>query len=339
MRTVIVDRYGPPEVARVAEVPAPEPGAGEVRVRVAASVVGAADAAMRSGRPRMVRLAAGLRRPRNPVPGGDFAGVVDALGVGATRFAVGDRVHGTLAPGSGANAESVVIAEDAAVAPTPPGLDDAEAVAIVDGFLTALPFLRDLGRVGEGDEVLVVGAAGSVGSSAVQLAHAFGARVTAVTSTSHLELVRSLGADVVIDRTAGRPQDAAVAAAPTAAARGLGGAAGYDVVFDAVGAWGFGSARSLLRPRGVYLTTVPDLAVMLLAGPTALLRRRRAAIAFTGLRKAAAKREDLGLLGRLVAERRFRPVIDSVLPLDQVAEAYRRVDGGRKAGAVVLVSG
>ncbi|WP_395242481.1 NAD(P)-dependent alcohol dehydrogenase [Agromyces sp. MMS24-K17] len=332
MRTVIVDRYGPPEVARIAEVPMPEPGPGQIRVRVGATIVGAADAVMRAGSPRYARIASGFRRPRHAVPGGDFAGVVDALGEGARWFAVGDRVHGTLAPASGGNAEYLVIAEDAAVVPTPAGLDDAGAAAVVDGFLTATPFLRDLGRVGPGDEVLVVGAAGAVGSSAVQVAKALGARVTAVTSTPNLDLVRALGADLVIDRTAGPAQATAKA---DLVARGV---SGYDVVFDAVGGWSFGTARPLLGPRGAYLTTVPSLGVLALAVPTKLLRRRRTAIAFTGLRSAAAKRADLELLGRLVAEGRIREVVDRVLPLERVADAHRRVDGGHKAGAVVLVT-
>ena len=201
MRAARFDRYGPAEVIRIEERPVSEVGDDEVLVRVDASAVGVADAVSRSGTPWFARLFFGLRRPKYPRLGTEFAGMVERVGADVTRFAPGDRVFGAAEVGAGATAEYVVVGEHAAVAHAPAGLDAAHAVATVDGFLTALPFLRDAGEVRPGQSVLVNGASGTVGSAAVQLAKHLGASVTAVTSGPNAELVRSLGADRVIDYT------------------------------------------------------------------------------------------------------------------------------------------
>jgi NADPH:quinone reductase-like Zn-dependent oxidoreductase len=324
MLAAVVERYGPPEVVHLAECATPQPGAGEIRVRVGATVVGASDSAFRSGTPWFARLFAGLRRPRRPILGSEFAGTVDAVGAvgaGVAPFAVGDRVYGATGAAAGAHAQFVVVAADGAVQPIPPGLADADAAAVVDGFLTALPFLRDVCRVQPGQRVLVHGASGTVGSAAVQLARWMGAHVTAVTSTPNVELVRSLGAERVVDYTRERFADARDA---------------NDVVFDAVGKSSFGAVRRALAEGGVYASTVPSLALLIAIPLTRLRRGRRAAIAFTGLRADASKRTDLELLGRLVAGGEFVPVIDRVVPFAEVVAAHARVDSGRKVGAVVV---
>lgn len=321
MFAAVVERYGAPEVVHLADRPIPEPQPGQMRVRVAASVVGASDSAFRSGRPWFARLFAGPVRPRQQVLGSDFAGVVDAVGAGVSRFVPGDRVYGATGAASGAHAEFVSVAADGAVQPIPGDLTDVDAVAVLDGFLTAMPFLRDVGRVRAGDRVLVNGASGTVGSAAVQLARWMGAHVTAVTSTPNGELVRSLGAERVVDYTVERFTDARDE---------------YELVFDAVGKASFGRVRRSLSRRGVYATTVPGFGLLLAILATRLRRGRRAAVAFTGLRADAAKRTDLELLGRLVADGEFVPVIDRVVPITDIAEAYERVDSGRKVGAVVV---
>lgn len=321
MLAAVIERYGSPEVVHLTERPTPEPGPGQVRVRVGATTVGPSDSAFRSGTPWFARLFSGPVRPRQQVLGSDFAGTVDAVGAGVTRFAPGDRVYGATGAASGAHAEFVVIAADGAVQPIPPGLTDVDAVAVVDGFPTALPFLRDVGHVRPGQRVLINGASGAVGSAAVQLARWMGAQVTAVTSTPNVELVTSLGAERVVDYTLDAFTDA----------RGT-----YDFVFDAVGKSSFGRARRALAPRGVYATTVPSFGLMLAILVTRIVRRRRAAIAFTGLRPDAAKRTDLELLSRLVADGEFVPVIDRTLPLTEISAAHARVDSGRKVGALVV---
>ncbi|MDR5698799.1 NAD(P)-dependent alcohol dehydrogenase [Agromyces aerolatus] len=358
MLAAVVQKYGPPEVVHLAERPTPEPGAGQIRVRVHAASVGPSDCAFRSGTPWFARLFAGPMKPRQQILGSDFAGTVDAVGPGVTRFAPGDRVFGATGAASGAHAEFVVIAADGAVQPIPvrpagrrvaragdlgriaepaPGGDDAdtdtpvevatapwsdaEAVSLVDGFLTALPFLRDVCRVRPGQRVLVNGASGAVGSAAVQLARWMGAEVTAVTSTPNLELVRRLGASHTIDYTAERFTEARDA---------------YDVVFDAVGRSSYRRVRRTITSHGVYASTVPSPGLLAAIAWTRIRLGRRAAVAFTGLRADAAKRTDLELLGRLVAEGEFVPVIDRTLPLADIVAAHTRVDSGRKVGALVV---
>jgi NADPH:quinone reductase-like Zn-dependent oxidoreductase len=320
MRVAAYKQYGPPEVVVIAQRPDPEPGAGEVRIRVHTVSIGASDSAARSGRPWFARLAFGLRAPRQQVLGSDFAGIVDAIGSGVTRFAVGDRLFGATGIDAGGHAELVVVAESGAIAPLPEGVSMADAAALCDGALTALPFLRDGAHVRPGARVLVHGAAGSVGAAAVQLAKHLGAEVTATCGPAHLDLVRSLGADRVIDRTR---EDFTTA-------RGA-----YDVVFDAVGKSSFGRSKRALAPGGTYLTTVPSFAIML-QQLTSRIGRRRAVIMFTGLRKDADKAPDLEYLAALAEAGGIRPPIERIVPLADIAEGYRIVDTGRKGGSVIL---
>lgn len=320
MRVAEVTEYGPPEVVGIAERPDPRPGVGELRVRVHAACVGAADSAARSGSPWFARLAFGLRAPRRSVLGSDFAGVVDEVGPGVTRFTVGDRLFGATGAAVGAHGERLVVAESAAIAALPADVSMTDAAAACDGALTALPFLRDGAHLRAGQRVLVIGASGSVGAAAVQLAKHLGAHVTAVCGPAHVDLVASLGADRVIDRSV---EDA------------LTGPDTYDVVFDAVAASTFRRARRVLRPGGTYLTTVPSFAI-LLQQLTSRLGQRRAVIMFTGLRKDADKAPDLQHLAGLLAAGALRPPIEREVSLEQLAEGYRLVDSGHKGGSVVL---
>ncbi|MCD2442841.1 NAD(P)-dependent alcohol dehydrogenase [Agromyces sp. SYSU K20354] len=280
MRIAAYERYGPPEVVAITDRPDPIPREGQVRVLVHAAVVGSSDSAARSGTPWFARLAFGLRAPKRHVLGSEIAGVVDAIGAGVTRFAVGDRVFGATGIDLGGHAEQVIVAESGAVVRLPASVSMADAVAISDGALTALPFLRDGAHVRAGDRVLVNGASGSVGAAAVQLAKHLGAEVIAVCGPAHTELVRSLGADRVIDRTR---ED-------FTRARGR-----YDVIFDAAGKSTFRRCRRALAPRGTYLTTVPSFAIMVQL-LTSRIGGKRAVIMFTGLRKDADKVPDLEYL-------------------------------------------
>lgn len=322
MRTAVYERYGGPDVVRIVEADEPGIGDADLLVRVDATVVGVSDSVGRAGAPRFARLFFGLTRPKHPVLGSDFAGVVERVGGSVTRFAAGDRVFGTIAPISGAHAEYVKVPADGAIVHVPEQVDQAEAVALIDGFLTALPFLRDAAQVRPGQTVLVNGASGTVGAAAVQLAKHFGATVDGVCSASNESLVRSIGADRVIDYT--REDFTQVRNA-------------YDVVFDAVGKRSFGQSRRALTSTGVYLTTVPSLAILLQTPFTRWFSRgRRAGILFTGLRDAQAKAADLALLVELVEAGALTPVIDRVVPFDDIVEAHRRVDTGHKAGSVVV---
>lgn len=308
-------RYGGPDVVTIEERERPVPAEGEVLIRVEAASVGAADSAARLGEPRFARLFFGLLAPKIPVLGSDFSGEVVALGEGVTAFAVGDRVFGVSGAGMGCHAEYVVRPASSAIALLPAEISWQQAIALTDGALTALPFLRDTGRIAGGQRVLVNGGSGAVGSAAVQLAAHFGAHVTAVTSTRNLGLVRGLGAREVVDYTA---RDFTA------------GAQRYDIVFDAVGKSSYSRARRILTPTGIYLSTVPGV-VMLQS-----LVTKRAAISFTGLRKDADKLPDLVELARLTSAGAIAPLIDGEHHLDRIADAHARVDSGRKRGTVVM---
>ena len=319
MRAAVQDRYGAPDALRVAEVPTPQPGAGEVLVRVRAAVVSATDAIARRGVPYFTRLVFGLRRPKFVVLGTDFAGEVAAVGPAVTRFSVGDRVFGTTAPAFRAHAEYVCLPETGALAPAPAGLDDAQAAALVDA--TALSFLRDTAKLRAGQAILVYGASGGVGTSAVQFARHFGAEVTAVCGGANADLVRGLGAAGVIDYT----REDFTRSGRT-----------YDVVFDAVGKSSFARCRGSLKPGGVYMTTGVSAAVLLQSVWTSRFGDRRAATAFTGMRPAAEKAKDLAFITPLAESGAVVPVIEASYPLAEIAAAHRHVDTGHKKGNVVV---
>jgi len=319
MKAAVHDRYGSADVVRVQDLPTPVPGGDEVLVRVHAAVVGVVDSVAREGVPRYARVYFGLLRPRSPLLGSDFACRVEASGPAVTRFAVGDEVFGSLAPRFGAHAEYVCLSQDAAVAPKPAGLTFPEAAALVD--TTALVFLRDKARLASGQTILVNGASGSVGTDAVQLARHLGAHVTGVCSGPNTDLVERLGADTTLDYTATDFTRAGTT---------------YDVVFDVAGTSSFARSRRVLRRGGVYLTTAPSPAILLQMAWTARFGTRRAMVAFTGLRDAAAKRADLSYLAGLADAGALVPVVDTCYPLTDIADAYRHVDQGHKRGNIIV---
>jgi NADPH:quinone reductase-like Zn-dependent oxidoreductase len=316
MRAVVHDRYGPPEVLRVAEVDRPVPNEDEVLVDVYASTVTRGDTmGVRSVEYRFTRLFTGVRRPRTTSLGTEFAGRVDAVGAGVKEFQIGDEVCGVK---SGSNAEYVTVREDGVIVQKPTGLTYEEAAAVPEGSLLALTCLRPASPI-EGKRVLVYGAAGSVGTAAVQLlAHHFEAKVTAVCDTKDVELVRSLGAPEVIDRF----QADFTKNGET-----------FDVIFDAVGKHSFRRCRRSLNRGGIYISM--DLGFMyhvpLLALATRFIGSRRATVGIGHYR-----RDDLLLVKELVEAGKCRPVIDRTYALDEVVEATRYVESGQKAGNVVL---
>ena len=318
MRAVVQDGYGPAEeVLHLAEVKPPVPKADEVLVRVHASTVTRGDAmGVRHVDYRFVRLFTGIRRPRRPTCGSEFAGRVSEVGAAVTEFQVGDDVFGVK---GGANAEYVAVGESGAIAQKPEGLTYEEAAAIPDGSLLALSCLRPAYPL-KGKSVLVYGAAGSVGTAAVQLlAHHFEAEVTAVCDTKDVELVRSLGAREVLDRF----REDFTRSGET-----------YDVIFDAVGKHSFRRCRRSLKPGGIYISM--DLGFMyhvpLLGLVTRFVGSKRGTLGLGRYRK-----EDLLLVKELVEAGKYRPVIDRRCRLDEFVEANRYVESGQKTGNVVLL--
>ncbi|MEO7223918.1 MAG: NAD(P)-dependent alcohol dehydrogenase [Devosia sp.] len=321
MKAAYMDRYGTPEVLTVRDIPAPKIGPNEVLIRQAASNVSPADCAFRSADPFIVRFFTGLLRPTAPIPGETVAGTIEAVGADVTRFTPGDRVFGISELAMGALAELVGFPEDSAIVRMPEGLGFEEAGGLPYGYLTALPFLRDEAKLQPGQRILINGAAGSVGIVAVQLARNMAAHVTAVCSTHNVELLLSLGADEVIDRTK----------LDFTSAR-----ASYDVIFDAVGRSSFPACRAALKPGGIYLTTVPTWAILWQMLRKGLPEGKRAKLATTGLRKPAAKRADMQLLAETIERGEVRGVIDEVFPLRRIADAHRYVELGTKAGDVII---
>jgi NADPH:quinone reductase-like Zn-dependent oxidoreductase len=319
MKAAVHRRYGPPDIVTVEEVPRPVPRGNEVLVRIHAAVVGVVDGLARRGAPLYARAHFGLRHPRFPVLGCDFAGQVEAAGPAVTQFTAGDQVFGTIAPRFGAHAEYVCLPEQAAVAPKPANLSYPEAAALADA--TALCFLRDKANLQRGQTIAINGASGAVGTAAVQLAKHFGASVTAVCSGANADLVRKLGADDVIDYTEADFTRAGQA---------------YDVIFDVAGKSSFSRCRPALSRAGVYLTTAPSPAIFLQMPWTARSGARRAVVAFTGLRAASEKRKDLLYLRDLAEASALAPVVGARYPLPRIADAHRHVDAGHKRGNVVV---
>ena len=324
MKAAYFDRYGPPGVLSVRDVPAPVAGPRDIVVRQVASNVSPADLAFRSGRPFIVRFFAGLLRPKQHVPGETIAGVVEAVGPQVTRFRPGDRVFGITESAEGALAELVAVPEDGGLVAMPDRLGFEEAGGLPYSFLTAMPFLRDEAQLQAGQSILIIGAAGSIGTVAVQLARHMGAHVTAVCSTRNVEMVRGLGAQDVIDRTVEN----------YASARNR-----YDAIFDTVGKSSFAACRDALKPGGIYLTTVPSLAIVIHMLRGKRRDNTRAKLATTGLRPLADKRRDLELLRDMVARGELRGIVDRVFPLEHIADAHRYVEQATKAGdAIISVS-
>ena len=315
MKAVLYDRYGPPEVLRLAEVERPVPGHDEVLVRIHATTVNRTDAGLRSAELFISRFVTGLLRPKNKILGMELAGEVDAVGPTVTEFKVGDAVFG--GTGSGAWADFVCLHEGASLALKPASMTFEEAASVFDGASLALACLRQAGAL-QGRSIVVYGASGSVGTAAVQLAKHFGAVVTAVCSTRNIELVRSLGADAVVDYT---QEDLTK------------NGKRYDVIFDAVGKTSFRRCRRSLRRGGTYIDT--DLGFMWHV-PLLLLATRWIGDKKVKMGITAYKKEDLLFLKELIEAGRYRAVIDRTYPLEDVIEATRYVETEQKTGNVVL---
>jgi NADPH:quinone reductase-like Zn-dependent oxidoreductase len=315
MRAVVYDRYGPPEVQRLEDVERPVPNDDEVLVRIHATTVNRTDCGWRSATPFFARYFTGLRRPRRRILGMELAGEVEAVGAGVREFHVGDEVFGV--KGFGAHAEFACVRESAGVAHKPAGMSFEEAAAVIDGGSIALACMRKT-DLRKGKSILIYGASGSIGTAAVQLARYFEADVTAVCNTKNLELVRSLGADRVIDYT----QEDFTKNGET-----------YDVIFDAVGMHSFRRCRRSLKPGGVFLET--DLGFMWHVPALILLTRwigdKRMRMPIPHYTK-----EDVLFLKKAIEAGKYRAVIDRSYPLEQVVEATRYVETKQKTGNVVL---
>jgi NADPH:quinone reductase-like Zn-dependent oxidoreductase len=321
MKAAVCERYGPPEVVQIREVPKPIPADGEVLVKSFATTVNSGDARVRALRvPRglklLMRLKLGLTKPKQAILGFETAGQIEAVGSAVTRFRPGDRVVASRGFDFGCHAEYVAVSERGAIARIPENLSYQDAAALCFGGTTSLIFFR-LGKVAAGEAVLINGASGAVGTMAVQLAKHFGTEVTAVCSGGNAELVRGLGADNVIDY-----------ATDDFTRNGQ----RYDVIMDTHGNAPYKQVKSSLKPNGRFLMVVGNLWQMI-AGS-----RQKATIS-AGANDSVEGSEDYRTLMSLAEQGVLKPVIDSVVPFEQIVEAHRRVDGGHKVGSVVLTFG
>jgi NADPH:quinone reductase-like Zn-dependent oxidoreductase len=319
MKAWVVTRYGGPEVLELREVPTPVPARNEVLIRVRATTVTAGDRRVRAmdvprGFGPIMPLVFGRGRPRQPIMGGEAAGVVEAVGNDVSRFRPGDRVFAFKDAQMGAHAEFIAIAETKAIARIPDSLGFEEAAALSFGPCTALAFLRKA-KVKAGDRVLVNGASGGVGSATVQLARHMGAHVTALTSAGNADLARSIGAEAVIDY---RAQDFAQLGQQ------------WDVIVDTVGNLTYRRCKPVLANGGRLALVAADLPAML-ATPFQSFGPHKVVAGTTG-----GSREDLEFIAGSAADGQYKPVIDRILPFAEMRAAHALADSGRKRGSVVV---
>ena len=319
MKAAVCTRYGPPVVVQIAEVDKPEASENELLVKVEATTVNRTDCGYRAAKPFILRFFTGLRRPKpsRRVLGTEFAGEVEAIGSGVTSFEVGERVFGYLEGRFGAHAEYLTIRADASVATMPANATVEEAAASTEGSHYALANIW-AAKITSGQDVLVNGGTGAIGSAAIQLLKNLGAHVTAVCSTEHVVLVERLGADRVIDYTAvDFTKDDQT----------------YDVVFDAAGKSSFSRCKRLLKPKGIYLSTelgpFPQNPILALITP--LLRGKKVLFPIP-----KHDQEMVKYIKALIESGAFKPVIDRRYSLNEIVDAYRYAETGQKTGNVVI---
>lgn len=316
MKAIVYSKFGPPDVLQLKEVEKPTPKDNEVLIRVYATAVVAEDPGMRQS-PGFN----GIIKPKKQILGQELAGEIEEVGKDVTLFSKGDQVFGESGLRMGSYAEYNCMPEAGAIALKPTNMTYEEAAAIPNGALTAFPFLREKANIQAGQKILIYGASGAVGTATVQLAKYFGAEVTGVCSTTNLELVKSLGADKVIDYT----QEEFSKNGET-----------YDIIFDTVGKCSFSHSKRSLKNDGIYLTTMPTPAVLLQVFYTSLFGSKKVRIAFAGLRKGRKKKKYLNFFKNIIEEGKYIAVIDRSYILGQIVEAHRYVEKGHKKGNVVI---
>jgi NADPH:quinone reductase-like Zn-dependent oxidoreductase len=322
MNAIVATGYGSSDVLEFTQVETPEINENEVLVKVVCASATRADSMMLTGKPYFARLFTGLQKPKNPIPGTGFAGTVEQVGSEVTRFKAGDAVFGETTLGFSTNAEFVSIPEDGVILHKPDLLPYNEACALCDGALTSLNFLKEVAQIKPGQKVLINGASGSLGTAAVQLARYFGAEVTGVCSTANVGLVKSLGAQHVIDYT-----QVDFTKSETS----------YDIIYDTVGKSSYRKCKQILAKDGQYISPVlsfPLLLQMLLISP---FRARKAKFAATGLKKDHELRALTEELLDIVREGKIQTQIERQFPLEKAADAFRHIASGRKKGNVVIM--
>jgi NADPH:quinone reductase-like Zn-dependent oxidoreductase len=319
MKAAVYTKYGPPNVLQLKEVDKPIPKDNEVLIRIYATTVSADDPGMRNGDSRILL---GLTRPRNSILGTEFSGEIEIVGKDVKLYKGGDHVFGNTGTGLGCYAEYRCVPEDGLLSLKPGILTFEEAAAATcEGPLPSWNFLKDKANIQRGQRVLIIGASGSIGTAAVQIAKYFGAKVTGVCNTPNIELVKTLGAAAVIDDT----KEDFTKNDQT-----------FDIIFDTEGRSSFSKCKGLLSINGVYLSFFISLSILLQTMWTSKFGSKKAVFSATGLLPITTRLNFLKELTELFEEGNIRPVIDRCYPLDQISEAHRYIEQGAKKGSVVI---
>lgn len=321
MKAIITTGYGKPEVFKMDKVAKPVAKPNEILIRIHASSVSKADTMMRTGKPYIGRLMLGLTKPKNPIWGTGFAGVIDSVGSEVTQFKAGDKVFGENIDTMGTYAEYVTVPEDGIVAHLPENVSFEEAAGMCDGGVTSLNFLCNLGDIQKGQKVLINGASGSLGTAAIQIARHFGAEVTGVCSTKNVELVKELGADHVIDYT----QDNFTSNKNA-----------YDLIYDTVGVRSFSDCKDALTEEGIYASPVLGMPLLSDMMMTSVFGKKKAKFSATGALQAKETKRLLTILIEIIEAGNLKGIVDRSYSLEEVVDAHEYVDKGHKKGNVIL---
>ncbi|MEN8155026.1 MAG: NAD(P)-dependent alcohol dehydrogenase [Acidobacteriota bacterium] len=320
MKAIVCTKYGPPEVLQLKEVKKPVPKDNEILIRIFTVAVATEDPLQRKGKPYFARVILGFTKPKKSILGTEFAGEIEAVGKDVKLFRKGDQVFGSTGSNFGCYAEYVCVPEKGLLSIKPPNITNEEATPVCSA-LTAWNFLIAQANIQSGQKLLINGASGSVGSAAVQIAKVFGAEVTGVCSTPNLKMVKSLGADKVIDYT---KEDFTKSGQV------------YDVIFDAAGKSSFSQCKNSLKQRGIYLNPVLTLSILLQMFWTTMFSRKKVKFSATGLRPLPERLADLEEIIKLFETGKLKTIIDKCYQLEQIAEAHRYVESGKKRGNVVI---
>jgi len=323
MKAVVFEQYGSPEVLHLTDIQKPIPKSNEVLVRIHATSVTAEDPKMRGfNHPSLLKIPVGLmfgfRKPKYPVLGIELSGVIESVGSNVRKYKVGQHIFGYTGLNFGAYAEYKCIPENGLIYLKPKNMTFEESACLVNGPLSSLTFIKKKGKIKNGDKVLIYGASGAVGTSAIQLAKYFGAEVTGVCSTKNLSLVESIGADYVIDRT---KQDFTLSSKK------------YDLIFDTVGKTSMKKCMDLLSTNGKYLLTEFGVSDIYYAVLTSLFSRKKVIVASSNFYWT---NEDLIFLKEITEGGYFKPVIDKIFPLENIIDAHKYVELGQKVGNVAI---
>jgi len=322
MKAVVCTQYGGPEVLAIQDLIKPEINKQQVLVRVKASSITRAESMMRQGQPKFARLFLGFNKPKAQVTGTGFAGIVEAVGADVDKFAIGDEVFGETTLGFGTNAEFVCVNQDGLIMPKPQSIEFSEAATLGDGALTAIYFLNYVIEPAHVKTILINGASGSIGTAAVQIAKRMNWQVTGVCSTANVELLKSLGADNVIDYT----KDDFTTTNKQ-----------YDLVFDTIGTSSFGKCISLLSVKGTYLSPVLSLSLLIQSATSSCLGKKQAKFCATGLQPVKKRMPLLKKLITWYESGQFHSVMDKTYLMKDVVEAHKHVDTGHKKGNIALI--